>query len=294
MTVLVSALLPVTIIILIGFAAAKTINLDQKSLSKLSVYILSPGLVVTSLYRTQLGGESITLLLGGFVLITLILSVMAWLIGRIFKLKPASQKSLIATTILPNTGNMGLPLNAFVYGTAGLERAIVYLIGASILMFGITPALLKGGGWRSGIKLTTKLPLFWAILAGLSLRILSIKLPSNLDDGINQLGMAAIPIGLLILGVQLANTSTQISMYEIGAASLRLILAPIVAYGVGNLLNLQGLDLQVLVLQSSMPVAVNSVVLVTEFGGDAAMVARTVVVSTILSFLTLPVVIAIN
>lgn len=294
MNVLISALLPVAIIILIGFVAAKSINLDQKSLSKLSVYILSPGLVITSLYRTQLGGESIALLLGSFTLICLILSAITWLLGRILQLKPASQKSLIATTILPNTGNLGLPLNAFVYGTAGLERAIVYLIGASILMFGITPALLRGGGWRSGLKLTTKLPLFWAILAGLSLRILSIQLPSNLDDGINQLGMAAIPIGLLILGVQLANTSTQIGLYEIGAASLRLILAPIVAYGVGSLLNLQELDLQVLVLQSSMPVAVNSVVMVTEFGGDAAMVARTVVVSTMLSFLTLPVIIAIS
>ncbi|NES00827.1 MAG: AEC family transporter, partial [Symploca sp. SIO1B1] len=52
---------------------------------------------------------------------------------------------------------------------------------------------------------------------------------------------------------------------------------------------LEGLDLQVLVLQAAMPTAVNTIVLVT-FGGDAPRVARTVVVSTLMSFVTLPLV----
>ena len=58
----------------------------------------------------------------------------------------------------------------------------------------------------------------------------------------------------------------------------------------GQALQLEALDLQVLVLQSAMPAAVNAVVLVTEFGGDAARVARTVVISTLMSFVTLPLV----
>ena len=291
MTVLITALLPVSLIILIGFIAAHYLSLEQKTLSQLCVYILSPALLLSSLYRTQLSSQSIFGLLGGFALITILLYSVAWTLGKILNLKPDIRKSLIATTILPNTGNLGLPLNAFVYGESGLERAIVYLIGAAILMFALTPALLRGGGLKAGVKLTLRLPLFWAALGGLTLRILAIQIPPNMDKAINQLGMASISLGLLILGIQLAGTAPKIGMYEITASSLRLLLAPLVAYGVGQALHLQGLDLQVLILQSSMPVAVSSLIMVTEFGGNPALVARTVVVSTLLSFLTLPLVI---
>ncbi|NEP50261.1 MAG: AEC family transporter, partial [Moorea sp. SIO3C2] len=66
--------------------------------------------------------------------------------------------------------------------------------------------------------------------------------------------------------------------------------APLIAHTVGQALGLEGLNLQVLVLQSAMPVAISTVVLVTEFGGDAPLVARTVVLSTLVSFLSLPLV----
>ncbi|HZG41032.1 MAG TPA: AEC family transporter, partial [Nodosilinea sp.] len=73
-------------------------------------------------------------------------------------------------------------------------------------------------------------------------------------------------------------------------AVLRLVVAPLLAYGIGTALGLQGLDRQVLVLQAAMPVAVNSLIWVTELGGDQVRVARTIVLSTFLSVFTLPVV----
>ncbi len=69
---------------------------------------------------------------------------------------------------------------------------------------------------------------------------------------------------------------------------MRKLLAPAIAYWVGNSLNIESLDLQVLVLQSAMPTAVNSLVLVSEFGGDKDFVAKAIVTSTIMSFVTLP------
>jgi predicted permease len=103
-----------------------------------------------------------------------------------------------------------------------------------------------------------------------------------------ELGRAAIPIALLLLGMQLASTQFRLGKYELFATGIRLLLAPAIAYAVGLALHLKGLDIQVLILQSAMPAAVNTVVLVTEFGGDASRVARTIVVSTLLGFLTLP------
>lgn len=291
MTALFPALLSVALIILIGFVAARTLPLEQQTLSKLVIYILSPALIGTSLYHTRISVQSATGLLLGVALTSTVLYLTVQGVSKVLHLKPITRKNLFTTTLLPNTGNMGLPVNDFVYGAAGLERAIVYLIGISLLIFSVTPAVLQGSNIYSGIKLTLKLPLFWAMLAGLLLRLLAVKLPPQIDVSIQQLGKAAIPVALLVLGLYLARHPFKLGIYELLSSGLRLIGAPVIAYGVGRVLHLEELDLQVLVLQSAMPVAVNSVVLVAEFGGDAPLVARTVVVSTILSFFSLPVVI---
>ncbi len=290
MTVLLPAIVPIGLIILIGFIAGKTLTLESQTLSGLTIYILSPALIIDSLYRTTLSAQSTMGLVTGFAITSLLLYLVVWGLSKTLKLTPLIQKSLIASTLFPNTGNLGLPLTSFALGAAGLERAVIYLIASSILISGVGPALIQGGGIGSGVRLALKLPLFWAILAGLTLRLLSVKLPLGLDSGIQQLGMAAIPIALIILGTQLANTHFSVGIYEACAALIRLLLAPLIAYTIGQALQLSGLDLQVLVLQSAMPTAVNSVVLVTEFGGDAPRVARTIVFSTLMGFFTLPLV----
>ena len=283
-----SAIVSVSFIILLGAIAARTISLEAKALSQLSVYILAPALVADGLYRTNLSFQSAISILLSFALISVILYGIIWILGCYLKLPILTRKSLLATTLLPNNGNLGLPLIAFTLGDAGLERAIIYMIGSSILLFGIIPALLAGHSLSSGFRFTLKLPLVWAMLAGLSLRFFDLKLPFQLDTAIAQLGKAAIPIALLLLGVQLASTRFGVGRYETVASGLRLGVAPLVAYGVGKLFHLTGLDLQVLVLQSAMPVAVNTIVLVTEFGGDSVKVARTIVTTTLVSLLTIP------
>lgn len=290
MSVLLPAIVPVAFIILIGFVAARALPLDRQTLAQLVLYILAPALVADSLYRTTLSFESTRGLVLGFAIASLLLFLLILALSRLLKLPSIVRKSLLATTLFPNSGNMGLPLTAFAFGDAGLERAVIYMVIASLLMFGAGPALLKGGGIRYGIRLTLQLPLFWAMMGGLMLRFLPFQLPLRLDEGITMLGRASIPISLIILGMQLANTAFQVGWYEVFASTLRLLVAPAIAAGVGLALQLDGLDLQVLVLQSAMPTAVNAFVLTTEFGGDAPRVARTIVVSTLTSFLTLPLV----
>ncbi|MBE9114307.1 AEC family transporter [Lusitaniella coriacea LEGE 07157] len=290
MTVLLPAIAPVALIVLLGFIAARRLSWESKTLSQLVVYILSPALIVNSLYRTTLSSQSTVGLFLGFAIASLLLYLIVWLLGKLLRLQPILQKTLMATTLCSNAGNLGLPLNTFIYGEAGLERAVVYLIIAAVFVFTAIPPILRGDSLKSSFKLIFKLPLIWSIALGLILRALAVQLPPTLDKGLQQLGMAAIPVALILLGIQLANTPLRIGVYELCASGLRLLVAPLITFGVGRALQLEGLDLQVLVLQSAMPVAVNSVVLVAEFGGDPSLVARTVVVSTLSSFLTLPLV----
>ena len=290
MTVLLPAIIPVAFIIIIGVIAGKTLTLQKQTLSQLIVYVLAPALVADSLYTTTISAQNAAQLLFGVFIVAFILYLLVSIISYFLKFPPITRKSLIATSLHPNNGNMGLPLVDFALGAAGLERAIIYMIGSSILLFGVAPAILAGTSLKHSLKVTLKLPLIWAMLAGLSLRILQIKLPFNLGEALHLLGRAAIPVALIILGMELVTTKFKVTNFELISLNFRLILAPLIALCVGKLIHLTPLDLQVFILQSAMPTAVNTIVLATEFGGESLKVARTIVVTTLLSFLTLPLV----
>lgn len=287
----ISAIFSLGLIILIGFIAGKTLNLELQTLSQLTVYIMAPALVVDSFYRTTVSLASSTSILVTCFLSSVVLYFSALALARLEKWPLPMTKTLIASTLFPNTGNLGLPLVTFILGSPGLERAIIYLIGATIIMFGIAPSLLKGNKINFDLSFTLKLPLFWGIVIGLSLRIFALKIPFNMDQSLQQLGLASIPLGLIILGIQLSKTTLEVGTNEIIATAMRLLLAPLLTHIIGVAVHLQPLDLKVSVLQSAMPAAVNTVVLTSEFGGDASYAARTIVLSTFVSFITLPILI---
>ena len=289
MMTLLPAVLPVGLIILIGFVVGRTIALQRSTLSQLALYVLSPALVIDGLYRTESSLDSSSKLLLGFALTSFSIYAIVTVINRLLNLAAPLSRAITAVVMFPNNGNMGLPVATFALGAAGLDRAIIYMLGSSFVMFCFGPAMIRGNGIIEGFKLTLKLPLLWAILFGLSLRFLSINIPWQLDVGIQQLGAAAIPIALILLGMQLSETRFQPGIKEIILAIARLTCAPTIAYLIGTLLQLETLNLQILVLQSAMPTAVNSFVIVSEFGGDKDLVARAIVTSTILSFITLPI-----
>lgn len=292
MTTLLPAILPVGLIILIGFVVGRILPLERSTLSQLTLYILSPALVVDSLYRTELSLGSSGKLLVGLALTSTAIYSIVWLVSKFNHIDLALSRAMTAIVLFPNNGNMGLPVTTFALGAAGLDRAIIYMLGASFLMFCLGPAIIKGQGIIEGLRLTLRLPLLWAILLGISLRLFSLKLPWGLDKGVQQLGAAAIPIDLILLGIQLAKTRFQLGIIEIILAIARLAIAPIIAYLFGRWLQLATLDLQVLVLQSAMPTAVSSLVIVSEFGGNKDLVAKAIITSTLLSFISLPIVLS--
>ncbi|PSR17916.1 transporter [filamentous cyanobacterium CCP3] len=288
MEILILAMLPVALVALVGFGVGRSFELDMQTLTRLNIYALLPALVLTSLAETTLALGSAIAIVATFLLNTALLYLLAVGVGRRLKFSVDEQKSLIATTLFSNVGNMGLPFILFALGEAGLERAVVYLVGSSVMIATVFPIVLKQAGIKAGINVTLRLPVFWAALAGIGLQATQEAFPLPLERGMALLGEGAIPVALLTLGVQLARTELVFGRYELIGAGLRLGVAPLLAYGIGTALGLQGLDRQVLVLQAAMPVAVNSLIWVTELGGDRVRVARTIMLSTFLSVFTLP------
>ena len=288
MTSIFSAVVPVMLIILVGLLAGYTLPIQIQTISLLTLYILYPALIFDSFYQTNISVESGTGLLIGFTITSCLVYLSVLLISKIINVASSTKTAFMATVLFPNNGNMGLPITTFALGLVGLEIAILYMICSSIFMFCIGPILLQGKTIFYGIRRALESPLVWSILIGLVWRIYSLNLPLQLSTSIHKLGEAAIPLALLLLGIQLTKTRWQFGTKELMSVFMRLLLAPLIAYIVGTNLHLNNLNLQVLVIQSSMPTAVSSLVLITEFEGDNNFVARTIIMSTLMSFLTIP------
>lgn len=288
MTVLISAVLPIALVALVGWILGRAFALDAPTLARVNLYGMLPALVLTSLVEARLALSSAIAIVAAFLANSALLYLLAVGLGRALDRSPDGRKSLIATTLFANVGNMGLPFILFSLGEEGLERAIVYLIGSSLTIALVFPIALKGEGLRAGMGYTLQLPVFWVALLGLGLRATGGELPVAIARGVELLGSGAIPLALLTLGIRLSRTPLSFGRYEWLGTGLRLAVSPLLATAIGRLVGLEGLDRQVFILQAAMPVAVTSIVWVSELGGDTARVARTIVLSTVLSFLTLP------
>jgi len=291
MSIILQSVLPVAFIIIIGYIAGKKLTMERSTLSQLSVYILAPALVTDSFYRNSVGGDVTFRFLLAYAIISLILYIGILIFTKLKNLSTENNRNLFAILLCPNNGNMGLSISAFALGEEGLARAVIYMIGSSVVLFGVLPAVLKGESIIKGVNMTLRLPLIWAMILGVTLHLTNVTIPFNLGKSLEWLGISSIPIALLILGMQLTNTRFRFNFTHFLASLSKLAIAPVVAYGVGKIMALEGIDLQILVLQTAMPTAVNTAVMMEEFGTDATMISRTIILSTLMSFITIPIVI---
>lgn len=290
MTSLLESLVPVLAILLVGVAAGRWLTVDIGPLSRFALYVLVGPLIFDSLYRSTVSLPNALGLWEGFALVSLALAAVAWLAGRLGSLPRHGRATLTAGALFPNTGNMGLSIALFALGRSGLDHAVIYLLGASVLMFVMGPILFSGGGLGESVVMVLRLPFIWAAVAGLLFHALHWTLPLQLGKAVHMLGQAAIPVELVILGMHIARSSLRIGRQTLATAALRLLAAPAIAIGVTWCLHLSPMGARVLILLSAMPVAVNTLLLSIEFGGDAERAGNAVVASTVLSFATLPLV----
>jgi predicted permease len=288
-----NVVLPVALVVLVGYLAGRKISFDVASLSRLTLYVFSPALSFNSMYRADLGAGSAVRIFLAFGLSSFLLYWIARGVGIITGQTDSQKRSLIATTIFPNVGNFGLSLTLFAFGDAGVERGLVTFASGALMTFGLGPALVSGQGFKRGARMTLRLPMIWALVAGVALRALGVDLPNGVESSVTLLAGVTIPLLLIALGIQISQSQIAVEKSDWIACVLRLGIGPIAAYTAGRIAGLDSLALKVLVLQCCTPTAVNALLVTAEFGGDARKAARVVVLTSFLSIVTIPIVMAI-
>jgi len=226
-----------------------------------------------------------------------VMATLALLAGLALRLERRLLVTLVIASVFVNGGNYGLAVNKFAFGDAALARAVVYFVFSTITVYTAGVAIASFGKLplRRALAQVLTLPAFYGLIAAGVLRATGWQLPLALERPISLLSAAAIPVMLVLLGLQIAETRAwpRARMGLILLASLlQLVIAPIAGLLLAGTMGLTGVTRQAAVLEASMPTAVITTVLAVEYDLDNAFVTGTVVLSTLLSPLTLTLLIA--
>lgn len=185
----------------------------------------------------------------------------------------------------PNTGNMGLPLCLFAFGEQGLALGLSYYVVIAFSQFTVTPSIALGSLSLGRIART---PLIYAVAAALAFLLSGVEVPLWLANTTALLGDVTIPLLLITLGASLARLKVADLKNGLWLSAVRLGMGFAIGMLMAWALGLEGVERGVVILQSAMPVAVFNYLFAAEHGTDPEGVAGMVVISTLLSFLFLP------
>ncbi len=272
-----------------GYAAAKYLEVTPRPISQVAFYIFSPCLIFSLLTSNQLKGSEIARMAGFTVVSIAILGLVTYVIGRLLQFDRRLLVAVLLTTMFSNAGNYGLSLNLFAFGEKALAHASVYFVTMAILIYtlGVVIASLGSSSLSEAFVSLLKAPVVYAVVLALLFTEFGLRLPLPLDRTVNLLGDAAIPVLMVLMGVQLgrAKWDGQISALTV-TNFMRLVIGPALALGLSLLFGLQGAARQAGISESAMPTAVINTVLATEFNVEPSFVSTVVFVSTLLSPIT--------
>jgi len=290
-----SDILPIFVVAAVGFALARRFGANVKTLSTVAFNALSPCLVFNQLVTTPISGSQSLRIVAFGILLTLAIGLVARLIALPLKLDRMTLSSFLLVAMFSNSGNYALPVVLFAFGRDALAFASVYLVTNAILIYtaGILVAASGHGSVRLALTRLFKVPALYAVIAAVIVLATGATVPIAVMRPIGLLSDAAIPIMLLVLGMQLERAVMPKHPKAVAAAVvLSLVVAPLIAFALTALLGLTGAAKQAAIIEASMPAAVITTVLALEFNLDASFSTSVVFFTTLLSPITLVLLIA--
>lgn len=280
---LIAVIAPTFICAALGYGwARKGLDYPVEFVTRLVMNIGAPCLILSSFSKVGVDVGKMVQLSIAIVLIVLLMLVFGIILIRVLRLKVST---FLPTLLFPNIGNMGLPLCLFAFGETGLALGLTVFMVIFTLQMSLGILLVAGKG---NLNSLFRQPVLWATGIAVILVSTGSSLPVWLDNTTSILGGITIPLMLITLGVSLAQLKVAEWKYSLLFSMLRVLGGFGLAVLVAGLLDLEGVERGVLILQSSMPVAVFNYLLALRYQREPGEVAGMVVLSTLLAFALLP------
>lgn len=280
--VLLPVVAPIFISVGLGWSWARLGRpFDTRVVTRLVTYIATPSLVFSSLAKLSVTPEAVTGMGAAAVAAIVTFLVIGAIVLRLSRLSIPTYLPLVA---FPNAGNMGLPLSLFAFGQEGLALAIVFFSVFAVVMMTLGLWLVSGSG-SPRPALSTPLP--YAVAAAGLFHLVG-GAPEWLLNTTGLLGGMTIPLMLVTLGVSLARMRITRLPRAAAIASMRLGIGFGVGVALASAFGLTGVARGVLIIECSMPVAVFTYLFAHLYDRAPNEAASAIVLSTLVSFATLP------
>ena len=288
MSVILPAVLPVFIVALIGYALAKTDRpFESRTVAFLVSSVGTPALIFYNLARTPIVPDALvkiaaaTLIAIGFYLVA---GAAALKIGGL------KLRTYLPSLAFPNSGNLGLPLALYASGEEGLNFAIVIFAVTSIINLTVGQAVAAGKGkWGAVLRS----PIMPAVALGLAVAYLRVALPAWLANTLSMLSSLTIPLMLLMLGTSLAKIRVTAFPRSAALSIVRIGMGVVAGFAIASVFGFSGPERIAFILQCAMPVAVYNFLFAQMYNNEPEDVASLVVVSTLFSVFTTPMLLAV-
>lgn len=286
----------------IGFTASKTGVLpaeSKKYLSNLLLFITSPCMIIGSMTSQTLDAHTFELMIqivaGSFIFFLAAMAV-SFLIVKLMRCDREDAGVLMVIITAVNTGFMGFPVTKAIFGNTYFFLMVIQNIVLNIYIYSMMVYQMNYGfRKKEGIK-GMLMPMLnmctYALIIGLVLMLLKVQLPDILADFINTIGDATIPVSMIVVGVQLSESSIgkMLTNKRLITASLcNVILIPALTFLAVNWLPLASESKLILIFAAAFPCAVVSTAIALKENRNAALMAEGVAMTTLLSMGTLPV-----
>ncbi len=293
------------IIVAVGFIADKTGMFDEKVAklcTNLLFYIITPAVIIRSFLDIEYDRETAK---GLFIAIgcgMLLHSVAVLLNLPLFRRGNADKNCVLNYgAVFGNCGYMALPLANAVVGTEGVFYCSAVIMSFQIFSFTYGVYLMsdkpENGKSRFEYKRLVLNPGTISVAIGMPLFLSGITMPSIVFQPISYIASMNTPLAMLIFGTYLANTDFR-SIFKNGkiflAALTKLIVLPLIMFGVFKLFGISGALLTSLIISASAPSANNTVIFAAKYNKDTGLAAQTVALISFLSIVTMPIMIALS
>jgi len=281
---LLTIIAPVIVCTIIGFVwNKKGLSFDVEQVTTLVTYIGTPCLVFATLTNVEIERSAFNEMALGTAVSIISFGVFGAIILRVFGMHLATY---LPPVVWANMGNMGLPLCLFAFGQEGLALAITYFAVDVVMLFTIGVAVSAG---TFSLSRLLKLPFIYAVAAALFFMWNDLEVPRWIANTTHLLGGFTIPLMLVMLGVSLASLKVASLKRATAVSVLRLGLGFVVGCATAYIFDMEGAARGVMILQASMPVAVYNYLFAMRYDRAPEEVSGMIVISTVLSFATLPV-----
>lgn len=280
-------LLPLIFLALGGYLLSTFYNLSEDTLIRIVTDFFMPALIFYSLYTSDINLGKTLQLCGAVTFVLVFLSILSLIYCRLFNL---DFRAFSPPILFMNSGFLGIPLMKLWGGLAAMNYIVIYDQIQTFYIFTLGIIIVTGGFTLVGVREMVKSPLLWAIAAGFMFKYFKIQVPGDMMDALGYCGAGAPALAIFALGCSLKKRRFIADTHLLSGLVFRFVFGFLGGWLATELLNITGTERTVILVASSLPSAVFSVVLPLRYGINVRFAGSLILTSSILSIFIIPVI----